>query len=253
MSTRCDAGGEEECPLSNHINLLQMHALALSSGLKSDSWLSFAKDIEELGGSGLKAEFFYLHSRGVSTVDDCPFEDHLPDVVRTDAVINYDKTKKVWDGLTEKERFCAQWQGELRIKMPGQYTLYLESDDGSKLFLDGEETTIDNDGYHAMKTKSLTLQLLAGDHPLKIQFFEGSGHAGINFKYAGPDTGGVIDLVPSSALKPKLVPPPIVGPTGGLEAAFYYIDFGPTSLDQIHFDELVQTYSIRALPSRGQA
>ena len=46
------------------------------------------------------------------------------------------------------------FEGDLEIPADGQYSFWLESDDGSRLYLDGE-CVIDNDGPHAMIERQL--------------------------------------------------------------------------------------------------
>jgi len=67
--------------------------------------------------------------------------------------------------------------------------LETRSDDGSVVMVDGA-VVINNDGLHGMKTKTVDIDLSAGDHPLIVKFFENDGGAGIIFKYSGPDTNG---------------------------------------------------------------
>eukprot|EP00971_Amphidinium_carterae_P116630 2310114-Amphidinium_carterae.1 len=122
-----------------------------------------------------------------------------PDLTRVEEGINYPKTKDPWHVLIQSDKFGAKWTGGLRILTPGTYTLSVESDDGSVLLLDGE-VVIDNDGLHTMKTKTAEIELTAGDHPLVVKFFENGGHAGIIFKYSGPDSDNAEVVVPSPAL-----------------------------------------------------
>eukprot|EP00971_Amphidinium_carterae_P217469 4317046-Amphidinium_carterae.1 len=44
------------------------------------------------------------------------------------------------------------------------------------------------------------MDLEEGDHNLVVLYIEGSGEAGITFKYSGPDTDGVTVIVPCSVL-----------------------------------------------------
>jgi len=99
-------------------------------------------------------------------------------------------------GLPWKEYFAAKWTGVLRAPKDGTYTLYLKSDDGSKLYLDGK-LVVDNDGKHRMDEDSKTLNLTAGDHDFKLQYFQNKDKAGcvLSWKYEGTDKR----VVPASA------------------------------------------------------
>ena len=87
--------------------------------------------------------------------------------------------------------------GFLRVGTAGSYTLSLNSDEGSKLWLDGE-LVINNDGRHPMRERSATRTLTAGDHSLRVEYFENTGHAGLILSWAGP--GISKQVIPASAL-----------------------------------------------------
>ena len=76
----------------------------------------------------------------------------------------------------------------LRVPFDGDYELHLTSDDGSRLYLDGE-MVIDNDGLHGMVTVSETLSLEAGVYPLRAEMFENYGGAGMELEWTNPWTG----------------------------------------------------------------
>lgn len=79
----------------------------------------------------------------------------------------------------------AVFHASLRIPETGLYTLSIESDDGSRLLLSGE-TVIDNDGLHGMVERSAPLALGAGWHPVRLEYFERSGAAGLVARIEGP-------------------------------------------------------------------
>lgn len=87
--------------------------------------------------------------------------------------------------------------GWLRIDEPGIYTLYLESDDGSRLLV-GSTPVVGNDGLHGMVEASGTIALAAGKHAVRIEFFEAGGGAGCIASMAGP--GLAETIIPSDRL-----------------------------------------------------
>jgi glucose/arabinose dehydrogenase len=145
---------------------------------------------------GLKAEFFD-YTTSLSALPD--LTGRTPNVVRTDARINYPRTSSPWPGLGSNfaNTFASRHTGFLRIATAGTYTLYLNSDDGSRLWLDGQ-LVIDNDGRHNMRERSATRNLTAGDHSLRVEFFENAGGAGLILSWAGP--GISKQVIPASAL-----------------------------------------------------
>eukprot|EP00971_Amphidinium_carterae_P187231 3716241-Amphidinium_carterae.1 len=45
-------------------------------------------------------------------------------------------------GLTKSDNFGARWSGGIKITKAGVYTFHIGSDDGSLMFVDGEEVTM---------------------------------------------------------------------------------------------------------------
>jgi glucose/arabinose dehydrogenase len=83
------------------------------------------------------------------------------------------------------DNFAARYRGDMDIKKAGSYTFYLNSDDGSRLFIDGK-MVIENDGLHAPVDKSVTLDLTAGPHKIELIYFEASGGSVIDLDWSGP-------------------------------------------------------------------
>lgn len=108
-------------------------------------------------------------------------------LLRVVKAINYKKTSGKFPGLRVSDNFAIRWEGFLLISLPGVYTFYLKSDDGSKLYID-KRTVVDNDGLHGMKTKSGRVRLSAGQHYFFATMFEKTGAAGFTCIYKGPDT-----------------------------------------------------------------
>jgi len=69
-----------------------------------------------------------------------------------------------------KESFAIQANGFLNIEESGVYKFYLTSDDGSKLFLDGN-LVINNDKSHSIKEVSCEVKLEKGKIPIQLQYF----------------------------------------------------------------------------------
>ena len=76
------------------------------------------------------------------------------------------------DMLSVTENFAIRFRAELKIDTPGIYTFELSSDDGSKLYINGE-LVIDNDGIHGTVSKQDSIKLDIGIHPVEIHYFQG--------------------------------------------------------------------------------
>lgn len=84
--------------------------------------------------------------------------------------------------------FGLDFRGALEVPADGEYTFWVGSDDGSRLFL-GDVCVVDNDGAHSMSTKSGEIELAAGLHPLRLTYFEQGGGEGLDVTWAGPGFG----------------------------------------------------------------
>jgi hypothetical protein len=88
----------------------------------------------------------------------------------------------------DPEHFAFDYRGYLEVPSTGVYTLYTESDDGSRLSI-GDELVVDNDGLHGMTRKKGVIALSAGLHPVRVGFFEKTGGDGLTVSWEGPGFG----------------------------------------------------------------
>ena len=93
--------------------------------------------------------------------------------------------------------FGVVFTGFLRIPADGEYTFSMGSDDGSRLSLDGRTVAV-NDSIHAMTEKSGTVQLTAGRHAIRIEFFDALNTDALALSVQGP--GMPRQPVPASSL-----------------------------------------------------
>jgi len=149
---------------------------------------------------GLQAGFYSFGTR-LSTLPN--MSGLIPTVARIDANINYPSTRDPWSGLSFKDYYSSLHTGLIQIQQDGDYTFYLSSDDGSRLWIDGQ-LVIDNNGLHGMVEKTATLSLTSGYHDLRVEFFENTGGAGLLFSWKIP--GGIKSIVPASVLFHLLIP-----------------------------------------------
>lgn len=78
-------------------------------------------------------------------------------------------------GLPDDE-FALVMEGYLEIPETGVWTLAIGSDDGSRIYVDGE-LVANNDGPHPMQWGSGRDRWQQGLHPVRIEFFEATGDA----------------------------------------------------------------------------
>ena len=76
-------------------------------------------------------------------------------------------------GVTKrKEWFAIDYTGRFYIQKPGSYGFALESDDGSKLYID-DVLVLDNDCRHPAMAVAATVPLSGGIHRIRISYFQG--------------------------------------------------------------------------------
>jgi hypothetical protein len=76
-------------------------------------------------------------------------------------------------GVTDRfEWFAIDYNGRFWVSKPGNYRFALESDDGSKLYIDSK-TIIDNDGPHPPATRTGYVYLEEGVHTIRVSYFQG--------------------------------------------------------------------------------
>ena len=83
------------------------------------------------------------------------------------------------------EHCCLVFEGFLRVRETGVHTLRLASDDGSRLYLDGD-LVIDNDGLHGRIEKIHQAPLTAGWHPIRVEWFNATGGLDLSLELEGP-------------------------------------------------------------------
>src|ERR1022692_2178443 len=98
---------------------------------------------------GLEAAVYAM--AGLTDFPSLP-ESTVPAVLRVDKLIDFPGASGR-DVAPFAEGCFIRWTGRIRIAAAGDFTFYLESDDGSRLLMDGREI-VNNGGVHGMVEKS---------------------------------------------------------------------------------------------------
>lgn len=97
-------------------------------------------------------------------------------------------------GLAEivhrENQFGVVMEGYIEVAQTGTQTFFLNSDDGSKLYINGE-LVIDHDGDHSAIKKTGQTILAAGKHKIRIEYFERSGGQFLQAGSVDEKTGAV--------------------------------------------------------------
>jgi len=105
----------------------------------------------------------------------------------TGTISDFDVTSLATAATGSAETFSIRYTGKIKINVPGFYTFYTNSDDGSKLFINGYEV-VDNDGDHPVQEESgaLASGLGAGFHSIEILYYNNNDVGELDVLYEGP-------------------------------------------------------------------
>ncbi len=97
-----------------------------------------------------------------------------------------------------KQQYALVYEGSIEIAQAGKYTLGVSSDDGVRVWWDGQ-VILEYDGVHAMQEKKKEVEMTPGEHSLKVEYFQGKGGAGLEMFYEGPGIPRTPLYTPSSS------------------------------------------------------
>lgn len=143
---------------------------------------------------GLLGEYYEIGEE----IDDFPsLKGMKPALRRIDRQIDFAVGNGRFGGTPLIDQFFVRWTGVLRVPKQGKYMFYLESDDGSRLLIGGK-LVVDNNGLHGMEERSGDIDLKAGDHDLRVEFYDNFAGAGCRLRW---DSGEINrEIVPAEAL-----------------------------------------------------
>jgi hypothetical protein len=87
---------------------------------------------------------------------------------------------------TRDDAFGYVFDGVIIVPQEGDYTFYVDSDDGSRLTVDGN-LVVYYDGIHGLGSEQeKKLRLRQGRLPIKLEYFQKAGGLGLNIAWSGP-------------------------------------------------------------------
>ena len=117
---------------------------------------------------------------------------------RIDQEVNLSTDGEPWPGAGFSD-FAARWTGELDAAFTGFYSFWITSDDGIRLFIDGE-LVIDDWRPHSPEEVSTGLFLTAGRHVFTLEWFDSGGGALCQLEWQPPFS--TRQLMPGSVMRP---------------------------------------------------
>jgi len=136
-------------------------------------------------GGGVRADYF--KSRNLLNLA----------LTRVDPQINFN-----WDGAPDEavgeDNFSVRWTGEVEAAFTETYTFYTNSDDGVRLWVDGQQF-VDNWTVHTNTENSGNIDLAAGQtYSVVMEYYDNEGVAVAELRWSSPRTPK--DFVPQGAL-----------------------------------------------------
>ncbi len=84
-----------------------------------------------------------------------------------------------------KQSFALRFRGNITVAKAGKYTFFAQSDDGSRLYIDGRQV-VENGGIHPKQERSGEIELKEGVHTFLLTYFDGGGQTELSVKWEGP-------------------------------------------------------------------
>jgi glucose/arabinose dehydrogenase/PKD repeat protein len=141
-------------------------------------------------GGGARAEFSYDRIGDVVPTDGGYAAEYFanrdladsPVLTRLDEAVDFD-----WGGGTPADGvpadgFSARWTKSLTVAEDGSYKFTVTSDDGVRLYVDGEKV-LDKWIQQGATTYTVTRELTQGPHQIVLEYFEANGDAVARFAY----------------------------------------------------------------------
>ena len=175
-------------------------------------------------GDGLLAEYFLGRD----------FDTFVRDGVESTVDFNFNRGGP--DGLPD-DNFSIRFTGQVEALYSEVYTFETTSDDGVRLFVDGE-LIIDNFTNHAATVDRGTIRLEAGQrYDIRLEYYERTGRSIIQLRwssnsqdletisqsqlYSGTGDVGPVNQTPVN--QPPVVAPPVAGPQGVRVPVTYFV------------------------------
>ncbi len=163
---------------------------------------------------------------------------------RIDPIINFNWGVKSPDPLVGADTFSVRWTGQVAAKFSETHKFYVFSDDGARLWVNGQ--LIIDKWVNQKAENQGSIALNAGQlYDIKIEYYENGSGAITQLSWSSPSQ--TKQIVPQSQLYPNPVPtppPPDPGPPGG----FKWLTATPESqgFDRAKLDTLIDVLASRS-------
>jgi hypothetical protein len=143
-------------------------------------------------GTGLLAQYFNDAGSGIYFT--------ALVLTRTDPAVDFDWASSGPDPAVQADNFSVRWSGEVMAPVTGSYTFTTSSDDGVRLYVNGQ-LLVDNWTDHALAQNSGTVSLAAGQkYTIRMEYYDRSMLATARLSWAYP--GQSLQIIPQWTLYP---------------------------------------------------
>lgn len=154
-------------------------------------------------GTGLTAQY-YNNPTYTTDAPPTPFAGAVT-LTRVDPVINFDWLEGTPGSPVTVDYFAVRWQGQIEPLGAGDYTFYATTDDGVRLWVDGQKI-IDQWVPQAPTESTGTVNLPNSKRDIVLEYYEKTGGAVAKLSWSG--TGIPKQPVPQAQLYPLVVASP---------------------------------------------
>lgn len=157
-------------------NRLQMRLTKLEADLKEQLVARTSSDASSYDLDNLEYRFYRDSFKALPNFDDLKAED----------TGKLDPPYFDIRPATRPDYFGFVFTGTLIVPADGEYTFVLDSDDGSRLSIDGKQV-VEYDGIHGVGDAKIgKMQLSQGRHPIRLDYFQGLHGKGLTLSWSGP-------------------------------------------------------------------
>ncbi|WP_299852332.1 PA14 domain-containing protein [uncultured Roseovarius sp.] len=158
---------------------------------------SFSQGNKEL--LGLKVEYHLLPDL-IDTLSEADFDQEPVAEGSIDSLDIYRSREAFWeDGAINK--FAARYSGNLNVVTAGTYEIFLTTDDGAAVYVDGNLVVSNDDpSLDGLRSGFSEIELNSGSHSIEIFYIENRGSQTLRLEWSGPDSGGARETITGSSL-----------------------------------------------------
>ncbi|MHC4695087.1 MAG: PA14 domain-containing protein, partial [Planctomycetota bacterium] len=136
---------------------------------------------------------------------------------RIDPEVNFNWGTGTPDPNINVDDFACRWVGHVECPVDANYTFYTTTDDGARLFIDGQQLTLvnpaapQNDSWRqqGMTEYGASIVLSAGLHDIEMHMYERAGGAGAQLRWSAIPTNPSDDPIPRQIIPPIWLWPPL--------------------------------------------